>query len=69
MNSIDLRIIISSDYKLSKSFRGVFAYDKLPPKVTKFPSYIVNTDESIKTGKHWIALYFENSELCEIFDS
>ena len=70
MNSIDLKLIISSDYKLSKTFRGVFAYNKLPSIVSSFPSsYIVNTDIAKKKGEHWIALYFESPELCEIFDS
>ena len=70
MNSIDLKLIISSDYKLSKTFRGVFAYNKLPSTVSSFPSsYIVNTDIAKKKGEHWIALYFESSKLCEIFDS
>ena len=70
MNSIDLKLIISSDYKLSKTFRGVFAYNKLPSIVSSFPSsYIVNTDIAKKKGEHWIALYFTSPELCEIFDS
>ena len=51
MNSIDLKLIISSDYKLSKTFRGVFAYNKLPSIVSSFPSsYIVNTDIAKKKG-------------------
>ena len=70
MDTIDLKIIISSDYKLSKTFGGVFAYDRLPSVVRTFPSsYIVNTDSAKKKGRHWIALYFESSKLCDIFDS
>ena len=69
MNSIDLKLIISSDYKLSKTFGGVFAYNKLPFIVSSFPSsYIVNTGIT-KKGEHWIALYFTSPGLCEIFDS
>ena len=69
MNSIDLKLIISSDYKLSKTFQGVFPYNKLPSIVSSFPSsYIVNTSIGRKEG-HWIAIYFESPKLCEIFDS
>ena len=70
MDTIDLNLIASSDYTLSKSFKGVYACDELPKLITTYPaSFIVNTDKAKYAGKHWIAMYFENQGLCDIFDS
>ena len=48
------------------NFGGVYAVDKIPTNVTnKF--YIFNIDPANKSGRHWIAMYFDKTP--EYFDS
>ena len=70
MDTLDINIICSSDPVVAKTFKGVCSYDTLPERVTSYPaSYICNTDIVTRPGEHWVALFFENNEICEYFDS
>lgn len=40
-----------------KCFIGVFASDKLPTVVPRPCCLIVNTDDSSKPGRHWVAIF------------
>ena len=56
---------------IGKSFKGVYAYDKLPLKKIASDEeayYIINTDPSHKPGEHWVAVYQLGSKLY-IYDS
>ena len=59
------------DARLPPFFAGVFASDRLPwPPVRDRPQgYIVNTDPHDRPGKHWLAVWTDNQEECEIMDS
>src|SRR6266481_3355530 len=51
------------------NFDGVFPADMLR-KPKKYPScFIANTDDSTRTGEHWVAFNFPDSETMEYFDS
>ncbi|GFY51828.1 uncharacterized protein TNIN_203051 [Trichonephila inaurata madagascariensis] len=58
-----------SDYKIKRTFGGVFASDMLPEKRGHYRSFIVNTDSSMSTGQHWQAMYFDNNQTCISFCS
>ena len=63
---------ISEYYKNETRFNGVYSRDNLP-KTTKKGAYVINLDEYIDIGTHWIALYvneiaFKNNEVI-YFDS
>ena len=60
-----LLIMVSS----AKCFAGVYPRDILKSIKKTLQMIIVNTDPSIKTGKHWILLYFTQRQRAEIFDS
>ena len=70
MDVVDLKVLAFGNNMMKKSFRGVYAYDTLPARVGRYPSsYIVNTDRAGERGAHWIAIYFESRQLCDVFDS
>ena len=53
-----------------KTFKNVLPKDKLPKKISQFPSaYILNTDSSDQRGKHWVVCDFESPNYAEFFDS
>lgn len=55
---------------LKPFFRGIFASNSLPFRVTRFPSAVVcNTDPLEEKGSHWIAFWFRNGTECEFYDS
>jgi hypothetical protein len=56
--NVDLTIFddeIKSIMKNVPEFRGVFMRDKLPDKL-KQGIYIINTERSFQSGKHWVSL-------------
>ena len=70
MNTTQLERVMGSDPFGKQQFRGVYAADQLPRKVTQYPSaYIANTDPASMPGTHWVAFYFINKEKSEFFDS
>ena len=66
-----LRLNINIHYLLRNvaEFLGCFYTDILPSFPKKFPqSFIMNTEESSKSGKHWVAVVLLEDE-CLYFDS
>ena len=66
-----LRLNINIHYLLQNvaDFLGCFYIDILPSFPKKFPqSFIMNTEESSKPGKHWVAVVLLEDE-CLYFDS
>ena len=58
---------IKKYYENQPRFNGVFSRDNLP-KTIKNRTYIINIDEYVDVGTHWIALYAKNNEVI-YFDS
>ena len=54
-------------YQGELRFNGVYSRDKVPNKMKK-RAYVINLDENIDIGTHWIALYV-NSKTITYFDS
>ncbi|GFV92824.1 hypothetical protein TNCV_1346751 [Trichonephila clavipes] len=53
MDTQTLLRLAHSDYKIKRTFGGVFASDILPEKRGHYRSFIVNTDSSMSTGLSW----------------
>ena len=47
---------IQEYYKNEPRFNGVYSRDNLPDKID-FKAYIVNLQDNLGPGTHWIALY------------
>lgn len=60
--------ILSKDKSAGRYFTGVFAADCLPP-VKKEAAFIVNTDTHDKKGSHWLAMFIQDEDTLEFFDS
>ncbi|GFR05801.1 uncharacterized protein TNCT_263871 [Trichonephila clavata] len=69
MDTQTLLRLAHSDYKIKRTFGGVFASDILPERRGHYQSFIVNTDSSMNTGQHWQAMYFDNDQTCIFFCS
>ena len=70
MNTVDILRIVKEDPKIMTRFKDVLPKDKLPKKISQFPSaYILNTDSSDQRGKHWVVCDFESPYYAEFFDS
>ena len=51
-------------------FGGVYASDKLPETVDRYPrAYVANVDRSNMPGSHWIVFWFASPSHGEFFDS
>ena len=51
-------------------FLGVFAADRIPRRITTFPScFVANTDPASKAGTHWVACFCATANRVEFFDS
>ena len=69
MNEDQILLYMTADYKISRYFRGIFAFDELP-MVLEQGIYIVNTDSKYGRGKHWVVLSrTTNSRNIDYFDS
>ena len=63
MNTVALDHILRTDVYVRDVFGGVYASDKLPVQVDKYPkAYVVNVDPSDRPGSHWVAFYFSSSK-------
>ena len=49
-------------------FRGVFMKDQLPDKIRKNESMIINLDNSIGQGTHWVG-FLKKDKIINYFDS
>ena len=52
--------------KISR-FNGVYSRDNLPNKING-GEYVINLDQHLDIGTHWIALYVKNNDIT-YFDS
>ena len=53
---------IINHYRNKKGFNGVFSRGNLP-KTIKNGAYVINFDEYVDVGTHWIALYVKSNEV------
>ena len=68
MNSTTIEKILKSDRRTKNVFGGVYASDKLPEKVDRYPkAFVANVDTSDKPGSHWISFWFESPEQSEFW--
>ena len=58
---------IQKYYKNEPRFNGVYSRDNLPK--IKNEVYVINLDEYVDIGTHWVALYVENNNNVTYFDS
>ena len=58
---------IQEYYRNAPRFNGVYSRDNLP-KTIKNGAYVINLDEYLDSGTHWIALYVKDNEIT-YFDS
>jgi len=66
MDTHQLRRILSR----CPCFLGVYASDKLPTRIRKYPScFVANVDPSTLAGSHWVAFYITSPTKLEFFDS
>ena len=66
LNTATLEYVLQDDPLLV--FGGVFAYDRIPNCVTKYPcGYVFNTDRSDEPGEHWVSVYFGEDRKGEYF--
>lgn len=49
-------------------FRGVFMRNKLPSKIRKYETGVINLDDDVGEGTHWTA-YIKNNKHIDYFDS
>jgi hypothetical protein len=61
MNTSQINSLVRSDVVARKTFRGTFPCDKIPAPPNLPSSYVVNTDDSTKKGRHWCAIYIQHS--------
>lgn len=66
LTEIDLRKFVKR-WKIGK-FRGVFSRDVLPKKIYVKEKGIVNLDDNVGGGTHWVA-YKRNNDIIRYFDS
>ena len=53
---------IQKYYKNEPRFNGVFSRNNLPKKI-KDGAYVINLDEYVDVGTHWIALFCKKMKL------
>ena len=58
---------IQKYYENESRFNGVYSWANLPNKI-KDSVYVINLDEHVDTGTHWIALFWNKNEIV-YFDS
>lgn len=70
-SNTQLERVARHDPRLAPFFAGVFASDRLPwPPVRDRPQgYIVNTDPHDQPGRHWLAVWTNEENECELMDS
>ena len=70
MDNFQIDHILSTTNYVKDIFMGVYSIDTLPKYVKAYPCcYIINTDESTGSGKHWVCAYFNSNMKAEFFCS
>ena len=66
MNTIQ----INKTFFKNKTFKGVFPCNRIPKQKFKLPyAFVINTDPASKPGTHWVALFVDDYNHAEFFDS
>ena len=70
MNELEIHAALSRDAYVSGLFRGVYAYDELPPRENvRLPAIlVVNTGSRGSRGIHWVVYYISHDKQ-QFFDS
>lgn len=69
MNSYSILKILSREHQTAKYFVGVFPSDKIPHIKTFPAALVINADKHTERGSHWLAIFIEDQETLEFFDS
>ena len=70
MDTIELQYILNHGIWLNYLRGKVCSKDNLPSQKPKdVRAYIINTDNSDKTGEHWLAVFFKENQEAVYFDS
>ena len=69
MFSHQLRRIVQRDIRTSDQFLDIYAADELPKRMPPQTLAIVNCCNRYYAGKHWLALYQNENDTLEVFDS
>ena len=51
-----------------KYFRDIYSRDILPEKIHRLETGIINLDDSIGRGSHWVCYRNVDKQFCEYFD-
>ena len=51
-----------------KYFRGIYSRNNLPQKIHKLETGIINLDDSMGGGSHWVCYRNVDKQKCEYFD-
>ena len=65
MNTLEINTML----KNKKYFQGAFCLDKLPYKIKRPLSLIINTDPCSQPGQHWVAILLHKNGTGDYFDS
>ena len=70
MNTLQISNVLQSDLFTKLVFTSVLPSDRLPNNETERPKgFIVNVDESVDPGTHWVAIYLTRDWKGEFIDS
>lgn len=72
MNSNEISKILRRCKITRNKFKGVFSSENMPKKSTYFQTpfcFVVNTDPSWLPGAHWVAIFVDQDQKIEFFDS
>ena len=70
MNAQEITRALQNCHVTKSSFVGVFSADTVPTSFDRLPAAcVVNTDPKDKPGEHWVALYQDQADVIEYFDS
>ena len=70
MNTLQISNVLQSDSFTKSVFTSLLPSDHLPNSETERPKgFIVNVDESVDPGTHWVAIYLTRDWKGEFIDS
>ena len=69
LNTVQLLDIIKRDRHSRRFFIGVFSRDRLPLRINYPCCFILNTHKSNQPGEHWLAVFVDDQQKAEFFDS
>ena len=69
MNMLEIDAILRDDKRTAKVFKGVYASDELPARMSTDSLFVCNTDPSDRPGTHWIVVYVDDKRKADYFDS